>query len=132
LSDHISHHHSHIAGVAFFTIRAQITQAQGGFLSICGSLGLPELLVESLEAAVEVVRGVIRGERVFAAVEFEFRPADAPRDTADERSKKRMLAEVCQRSLQNAPPVVTSKCTTFDGCFLGSLGSFWQGVFLFP
>ena len=23
----------------------------------------------------------------------------------------------CQRSLQNAPPVVTSKCTTFDGCF---------------
>ena len=28
-----------------------------------------------------------------------------------------MEAAGCQRSLQNAPPVVTSKCTTFDGCF---------------
>jgi hypothetical protein len=25
---------------------------------------------------------------------------------------------VCHRSLQNAPPVITSKCTTSDGCFL--------------
>ena len=24
----------------------------------------------------------------------------------------------CHRSLQNAPPVITSKCTTPDGCFL--------------
>jgi DNA invertase Pin-like site-specific DNA recombinase len=24
----------------------------------------------------------------------------------------------CHRSLQNAPPVITSKCTTSDGCFL--------------
>ena len=28
----------------------------------------------------------------------------------------------CQRSLQNAPPVVTSKCTTFDGCFFRFFG----------
>ncbi len=26
--------------------------------------------------------------------------------------------EFCQRSLQNAPPVVTSKCTTLDAVFL--------------
>jgi hypothetical protein len=55
---------------------------------------LPELLVESLEAAVEVVRGVIRGERVFASIEQEFRPADASRDTANEGSKKRMRAKI--------------------------------------
>ena len=30
--------------------------------------------------------------------------------------------DICQRSLQNAPPVVTSKCTTFDGCFFRFFG----------
>ena len=36
-------------------------------------------------------------------------------------SERRCRAD-CQRSLQNAPPVVTLKCTTFDGCFLRFFG----------
>jgi hypothetical protein len=28
------------------------------------------------------------------------------------------FVSMCHRSLQNAPPVITSKCTTPDGCFL--------------
>ena len=52
------------------------------------------MLVESREPAVEVVRSVICGERVFAAVEQELGPADASCDTADERSKKRMRAKI--------------------------------------
>jgi len=38
----------------------------------------------------------------------------------------------CQRSLQNAPPVVTSKCTTFDREFLWFLGWVWQWDFCSP
>ena len=33
-------------------------------------------------------------------------------------SASRMGRLTCHRSLQNAPPVITSKCTTPDGCFL--------------
>ena len=43
---------------------------------------------------MEMIRRVIGGERVFAAVELKFRPADPPCDAADEGSKIGMRAEV--------------------------------------
>ena len=37
----------------------------------------------------------------------------------DSASAQRFIGRSpCHRSLQNAPPVITSKCTTPDGCFL--------------
>ena len=38
--------------------------------------------------------------------------------TSDKNARGALLSAYCHRSLQNAPPVVTSKCTTSDGCFL--------------
>ncbi len=47
------------------------------------------------------------------------------------RNQSRTLAlssgVACHRSLQNAPPAVTSKCTTSDGRFVTGLGGGWQG-----
>jgi hypothetical protein len=42
----------------------------------------------------------------------------------DETARGVPVPGICQRSLQNAPPVVTSKCTTFGR---GDLGHFWLG-----
>ena len=35
-----------------------------------------------------------------------------------EEGRSRIAGALCHRSLQNAPPVITSKCTTSDGYFL--------------
>jgi hypothetical protein len=49
------------------------------------------------------------------------RPHDAKRPPGTDHPSvcvARFLSHACHRSLQNAPPVITSKCTTSDGYFL--------------
>jgi hypothetical protein len=75
------------AGVAFLAVRAAVGEADGGAVAARRLRGRPDALVEPRVPAVEVVRPVVAGELVGAAVEGEAasvmrlakRPARAPK-----------------------------------------------------
>ena len=74
-----------LAGIAFFAVGAGVASARAR--PSAHRPGLPDDFVEALDAAVEVVGGVVGGEGVFLAVEGELALGDAVAVAADEAPK---------------------------------------------
>ena len=86
--------HRKVAGVAFFTILAQIFQLERRPVLSGSDAGFPNNLVEAFEAAMERVWSIIDGQLVLFAVERELAPGDAVAITANQSSEKRIVFDV--------------------------------------
>ena len=72
-----------LAGIALFAVGAHVREDGADGVLRLDRLGLPDDLVESLQAAVQVVGAVVDGQRIFLAVEGELALGDAVGVAAD-------------------------------------------------
>lgn len=60
------------AGVAALAVGAGVGQGESWVVAIVAEIGFPDLFIETLFSAVEMVGGVVGGEGVFLAIQSEF------------------------------------------------------------
>ena len=85
-----------LTGEALIAVGGHEGEGDGG--AVGGDVvDVPPPAVEALDAAVEAVRAVVRGERVFASAEGESRARDAVRDATNHRAEVRSVSGVAVR-----------------------------------
>ena len=88
------------AGVAFLAVGAAVGEGDAGKSRPLDRLGPPHDLVESADAAVQVIGAVVRGQPVLDAVQAEPALGDAVGVAADGRAEAGMAPEVVRERLQ--------------------------------
>ena len=82
----VGHGAVQIARVAGFTVRTVIGQTHGRFVAIAEDLISPDLSLEGIRQAVQIVRPIVGNKLIMFAVEVKGRPADAVGIAADGRT----------------------------------------------
>ena len=96
----VGHRGGERAGIALVAVGADVGEDNAGGVGGFDRLGLPNQLVESLDAAVQMVRAVVRGQLVFDAVEGELSLGDAIGEAADGRTEAGMALEVVGQRIE--------------------------------
>jgi hypothetical protein len=94
----IGDHHVEVPRIALVAVGAPVREAHAHAVALAELVGPPDHPVEPHGPAVQVVRGLVRGEHDLAAVEGEAPPRDAVRAAADGAAEVGMVRQVgCER-----------------------------------
>jgi len=112
------------AGIALVAVGAREGKLHAHALFALMRLGLPHGLIETLDAAVQVVGTVVHGQRVFGAAERELALGDPVGVAADDRSEIGMASQVAVERIEGERNDVELAVAVgrFDGRQRGAVG----------
>ena len=97
ISQRVNDPHAQVAGIAFLTIAAKVSEFERGDASCLQRARCPDNFVESLDAAVQVIGPVAGCKLVSDPVEGKPAARNPIRITADDRAEKPSIVEVLFR-----------------------------------